>query len=313
MLGALIGGGISLLGGLFGRSDKKKQEQRQHQLDEMMGLRNLALVEAGNKERLRIAKELANTPLTFDAKGFMKGAEAAGFNPVTFMQGGGMALYTKGHNAAAAAQIAVPDVFQWGGRQAAEIPSIGSVAANALSTGFSIYQDGANRLADQAFQKEMLGLQLNAVQASNARRSRSFNVPFTVGAGTATRSGGGGTYLRSPFSDASIEAGQRTATNPYRMGNVDPTVPDAEMAETRYGDLGQELFGATNALNDLWYGITGKTSAERYKAWEPVRAELGQAAKTAAPYLSMAWDWTKNILPDFGQAQSRSTGTTGSW
>ncbi|QIG67465.1 hypothetical protein EVB40_007 [Rhizobium phage RHph_TM3_3_14A] len=120
-LGALIGGAVSLVGGLMGRSDAKK--------------RDAAAAKAAK------VPVISNTSHELDLKAMNAAAIAAGYNPMTILNAGGLSAFTKtrtettGQNAMAAVPTA---------------PSVGSVVAGAASSAFNIWRDDRQAAAQTA-------------------------------------------------------------------------------------------------------------------------------------------------------------------
>lgn len=279
MLGAilpgLISGGLSMLSGISSAKQAAKQSRLQYIQEETAHIKNNRRIQKANKANKKLGRELLATPMVteeqshVDVAGMMAAAEASGINPITFVRNGGLQAYAgskqtvTGHNAAAAFQLMSPQVYTRGASTAPHSANIGGAVANGLSDGFNAFMDVVNRNQTQQFQKELLGMQLDAVQRSGFKGSRSFSVPTmkTSGSISTTKMVGG---LAGMPGDISV--GDREWTNPFPTGTnlkVDPTVPNAEQAETRYGDILQELFGGFNLLNDMRYTMTGKTLAQQ--------------------------------------------------
>lgn len=106
--GALIGGAISLFGGIAGRKDAKKRDAA--------------------------AAEAAKVPVVTSHKlhlgSLVQDAIKWGFNPMSILNAGGLSAYTVTSTTGQNAMAAVPTA-----------PSMGSVFANAASTAFDIYRD----------------------------------------------------------------------------------------------------------------------------------------------------------------------------
>ena len=103
-----------------------------------------------------------------------------------------------------------------------------------------------------------------------------------------------------------------TVTNPYEWGKVDPTVRDAEMKETRSGDLSQAVWGLYVDAQDFLYNLTGMNSVKRYEAnsfkgmRENARAGLMTDAKAAGTLIG-------KILPYLPKKPQPFTGGGGGW
>lgn len=282
MIGALVTGGISLLGGLFGRSDKKKQERAAAAAQAKAEKANAIAIQDANRVNAGLADVLNQTPLverrststrrSLDVAGMMAAAEASGFNPVTFLQGGGMQAFiseevyedgiSTGHNAVAAAQLASPQVQQVAPKPTSTAPGLGSVFTNALSAGFGAYQDQKAREDSQNFQKELLNMQLNGIQKANGTGgSRSFYVPSKTTSGSQVTSAGSAGL----GSVSKPKPGDTTLTNPHPRP-IDPTIIDTDAYSALYGEPGEYVFGPLNMMHNGIYWLTGTTAEQRANA-----------------------------------------------
>lgn len=282
-LGALIGGAVSMVGGLMGRSDAKK--------------RDAAAAKAAK------VPVITNTSHEVDLAGMNAAAIAAGYNPMTILNAGGLSAFTKtrtettGQNAMAAVPTA---------------PSVGSVLANAAGTAFNIFREDAAAAAQTAA--------LSSSFPSVPRPSAGIMsiIGGTPGGG---RAGGGGLqFAARPTLAAKTAKGNPmaptmeapTVTNPYEWGKVDPTVRDAEMKETRSGDLSQAVWGLYVDAQDFLYNLTGMNSVKRYEAnsfkgmRENARAGLMTDAKAAGTLIG-------KILPYLPKKPQPFTGGGGGW
>lgn len=291
MLGSLIAGGASLLsglGGLFGgRKRDKENAARQQANDDFNQLEtakynhlNRADVIAMNAAVRARAEKAAKVPIVtttqhgkvvtkdsgftentthsagrVDWKTMMADAEKAGFNPVTWLQGGAMAAYTRlgastvrrsaststttqgddvttvtgsgAMDAALAGQyIPSPALFQKGTPAQSTAPTIGEVLGNAISAGASQFVSDLGVRNSENFQREMVNQQLQGVNRSGIGGGRSFYVPHTTTSGGVTqRTGGkptGPANLYVPYIDNSKTGGGRTIWLP------NPDIADSE-------------------------------------------------------------------------------------
>lgn len=248
-LGALIGGAISLIGGAAARKDAKK--------------RDAAAAEAAKVPV--VTDSTATTSHEVDLPGLISAAEASGFNPMTILNAGGLSAFTtstaKTHSETTGqnAMAAVPTA-----------PSMGTVFANAASTGFNIYrEDAAAKTAanNAALSQYPAAPPMSAAQAlgltpAGGRTSISGSqAAFSVGPSLSQRAGSGAPMMPE------IEAPK--TTNPHKRFDIDPTIPGAEAYEQRYGDseLANTMAWGMTGFDDLWYNVTGKTSDERYEQY----------------------------------------------
>lgn len=227
MLGAILGGAASLVSGLFGRSDAKDQARKERKAIASANAKAEALAAQMNREARARADAAALVPVAterenitrsvsqggVDMAGFMKAAEDNGFNPLTFLRSGALALFarnssttstedwtcTTGERAMDAAmqgqyipQLA-PVVSQ------TQVPSMGSVIGNALNTGVGQYLNDLDIERNNQLQANLLNRQIaGANQSGSLQGSRSGYVPAAFISGTKVAKPGGGELRASP-------------------------------------------------------------------------------------------------------------------
>lgn len=176
LLGAALSGGLSLMSGIGGMQSAKKQAKTQARMDEFARVWNQQEMDSAEERNNQLGDELLNVPLTERSRSFvdvermMFDANRAGFNPVTWLNAGGMQAYTAsetlttGHNAVAAFDLKrrVPQLI--GASTAQSIPSPLSVIGDAGQAALKSYQTDDRLLSSQAFQERLLGIRLNAMQ-----------------------------------------------------------------------------------------------------------------------------------------------------
>lgn len=268
-LGALIGGGISLIGGLLGRKDAKKKDKKAKKEADIANKK----AEEENKKAEERAEKASKTPVItktaskVDLKGLVTAAEKAGFNPVTFLNSGALSAFTSttskttGSNAGALTNVGyIPPTFA---PQTA--PSTGSVIAGALGTAFNIARE------DGLFQaKPSVSSFPSAPKPGWAQAMPQMFSPAS--SNFVTRATMSSKNKTSPVDGRPLTPSVETPTmtNPHTDWYVDPTVPDAEMLESRYGD--SELLSTAGFVHrgyaDLVYNLTGSTSAGRGKVYD---------------------------------------------
>lgn len=265
-LGALIGGGLSLIGGLFGRKDAKKKDRKAKKDADIANKK----AEEENKKAEERAEKASKTPVItktaskVDLKGLVQAAQDAGFNPVTYLNSGALSAYTSttskttGSNAGALTNVGyIPPTFA-----TASAPSVGSVIAGALGTGFNIARE------DGLFQAKAA---VNSFpSAPKPGWAQAMPEMFTTAAKAFVTKGTMSQKMPTDGSAIRPSVETPTMTNPHTSAYVDPTVSDAEMMETRYGDSEiLAMYGAvTRGYADLVYNVTGSTSAGRSKVYE---------------------------------------------
>lgn len=327
-----IGAAGSIFAGLSGRSAAKKTQKLQVQADQFAKAHNEAEIKFRNKQRLRLAKQIKNTKevttekttgtntrssttaSSFDADAMLKAAEASGINPITFLRNGGMAAFIrtktdeadtygttvtttrKGHNAVAAANMALRDLDLHNPTPISHVPGAGE----AIGQGISQFANAAGDIAarqdaqaftaaqsekHQAFQRELMMMSLGGVQRGGAiPGGRSFYVPgFSTSGSAVTRQTRGG--LAGPFLPTAPTQGDRENTNPFPVGSglqTHPKYVNAEQAESRWGDLLQELAGVVTFGADMWH------NASRYLASSPTAGAIRNYFKDLG--LSVSYD-----------------------
>lgn len=310
----LLGGlsaGASLLAGFGNQRAAKKQAKTQAAKEYIANELNKRNIMRTNKAKqklaLKLGKELKNTKEVttttsshagesrqdnysyVDTAGMMAAAEKAGFNPVTFVNAGGLQAYTQtgslsrewssdevtetrsGHNAVAVAnlkaQLMTPETFLMDAGVAQNIPDIFSVLGDAAGAGIKSYSDQANINDAQDLQRELLNTKLAAIQKqAGSNRGLSFTPSISTSGGSRTtgspsgggsgRSGGlstggkGGTW-QNPVPLEMDEPPK--VTNPHIAygGRVNPFLADAGGAWTqRYGEGVEVLAGVGIAAAD---------------------------------------------------------------
>lgn len=227
IFGALIGAGSSLLGGILGRNSAKKQarQERAWALEDREYAR-------GTYQRL------------------VEDSEAAGFNPLTALRGGGGAGYT-----ATTAPFLSSGSSGGGEHIANALTNVGSIIAN-----FDPFEDKLREAQYGVMQAQLANLQANTA----ATQKRMFDVPAVTGRTKVAA-------LPALAVGPSPESGDRTVTNPWTSGQVDPEYLDAEVFEARYGDseVAQMVYGARNMWADYnhntWLAIQPHLAPYRKK------------------------------------------------
>lgn len=340
--GPLIAGGLSLVSGLGARQSAKSQQKRQAANDMIANQVNEARIAEKNRRNLELGKALLKTKETtreqinetrtettaldnysyVDVDGMMDAAERAGFNPVTWLNAGGMQAYTqtgtrgvtestykadntttrRGHNAAAAYALMSPESALMTASQATNIPSIAEAVGNAGKAAFDVYRQDAARQQSQDFQRELLGLQLDAIQRNrgsgvtggtqvgNGTPSYSTN-GSTVTRGGSASSGGGLSMHSAPISGPILKAGDPAeATNPWSAfnGRVNMRMPDAGGAfSDRYGEAGEMIYGLGLMGIDAWENLPPQ--------WKVGITTRPPARTEPAPY-ERTWEWIKKNI-----------------
>lgn len=200
-----------------------------------------------------------------DMAGFMAAAEQNGFNPLTFLRSGALSLFAKttntnknktlsnvwnSQNMEAALAPASLGGFGGGGGYASQpviastrVPGIGEVFGNALTTGVNQYMADASAERQRQHEYDMVTAQLGGAQRPGSLTGgRSFFVPSVKTSGGKTVNGmnagiskfiGAGLTFKNP-GDPLCLMGKCIST--------DPKTSNAEDAETRYADIGSNIY-----------------------------------------------------------------------
>ena len=268
MLGSLLGGVGSILGGLLGGS------------------------ESSSGKKKSVTRSRSTTKHTVRLGQLVKQAERAGFNPLTVLNAGGLAAFTKTHTVGLS-----KTKEKFSGTSQSSSP--GAAVAGALNAVGGMMQPEGNALSEnaagawQAPTGQPAGadeLALVNAQLSSAEPILRPPVSSTFKAQPQLGGGSDGTPMQPTFEAP-------TVTNPFPKDSgikVDPTVPDAEMWQTRYGELGEYLGGVYVGANDIqknlgasWeHFIKNDIPAVRNKA----SSYADKAANAYATNASNLWD-----------------------
>lgn len=215
-LGSLITGGASLISGFLGMKGKEDQRKKDLRDQATRNQLNYDLIAAMNADVRARAEAAAKVPIvttgsdvstsSVDIAAMMKGAEASGFNPVTFLRNGGLAAYAKSTrnytesvtgSRAMEAALAGSEIFQHGAAPSQmSVPSMGEVFGNALTTGAGQYVSDMNQQQQNNFQMQLMNAQLQG----NNRRAAQYQA---TGGKYGTRFGDAPkAYLQGPYQNS---------------------------------------------------------------------------------------------------------------
>lgn len=183
LLGAALSGGLSLLSGFGAQSSAKSQQRRQLAYDEYARNWNQGQINNLNNARQSYGEKLLSQPDVatsensswVDVEGMMSAANRAGFNPVTWIQNGGLQAYTQSSsrntstNYAAAYEMMLPQLNLINASTAVNVPSALSVIGDAGQAALKSFQTDARLQESQAFQERLLGLKLDSIQKGKSR------------------------------------------------------------------------------------------------------------------------------------------------
>lgn len=293
MLGALVSGAASLVGGLFGRSSAKKQAEKEERAIKEANEKAEQLASQMNKEIRARADAAALVPVQrsrenltrggVDMDGFMQAAEDYGFNPLTFLRSGALSAFAytysddfecvTGERAmdAALSGTYLPQLSPV--ISSTKVPSAGEVFGNALQTGVNQWLSDSSQQSQNDFQMKLLNAQLaGANKSGSGNLARSFYTPSatTFGSKTKTTNAAQIPNLYVPYRDNSAAGGGRTVWLP------NPDIADSEQLTSAgvasgWGATKQQITGSDGTGRQTTIGDVGKMwPTERYlKSWIP--------------------------------------------
>lgn len=297
-LAALSMGG-SFLSSMGAGQASAKQGRLQMIEDNMNRLRNQETIDAVNIKREALGRELLTIPEVnevttgswVDVDGMMAAAERAGFNPVTFLNAGGLAAYThgwqktvrQGHNAADAFKMMLPEYALSTPSQVPQQYSPLSALGGAITAGANTF--GTMHRADMSYDLQMARLlAAGSMQGMGLSDGNGFARVIQSGAparvpGLAALTGGkigsaGGkdditvwpSYEVAP--NTLWEAKKPEVTNPFppQWGwSIPPGYADAQA----YEDAGTEIwswpYSIAKGINTVLWNTTGNTAEGHFQ------------------------------------------------
>lgn len=221
MWGAILSGGLSLLGGLGARQSAKSAQRQADARAEQSRLQN-AWTSAEMLDQ--VPKRIAGD------------AETAGFNPVTWLQGGALGYYTNAYQM----RMTSPG-------QTVQVPSMLSAFADAGSAALNAFRSDARYEDTKAFQSSQLDKQLASRAAIGQRSVELRPGQSALGLGT--------TYAAS----RAVSGPGTTVGGGLSISSVDPWsgkkymgTPSADDVETFGGEAGGFVQGLYNMGNAGW-------------------------------------------------------------
>lgn len=274
----LASAGGSLLSGMGAAQSSKKQARLQQIAENEARRLNEEQQRYIADERRRLGQEMlaveevheneSSSGNWVDVDGMMAAAERSGFNPVTWLNAGGMQAYqqswslskntSRGHNAADAYKLMLPEMLVTSAGQVPQQHSMLSAFGGALSAGANTFgtQYRANQSYDLQLEKLMMGQALQGMGLSQTNGLAN-TIRYGGGGGSSGAGVTGGSALSDlPYPDK-WKPGDVEFTNPYARAFIDSNSPNAETGEARYGEVGEFLFGMRNIVNDSIRNLTG--------------------------------------------------------
>lgn len=219
------------------------------------------------------------TTTRINYKQMVQDAEAAGFNPLTALRAGGGAGFTTTTHPALTAYSPLGEGLQ----------TIGSL--------LSSYDPQANERAK--LEHDLLQAQLQNIQTDTRQRMRSFEVPVKTG---STAVDAFGNPIRSDAAQnglgrmGTMTVGELSVTNPGYQDRVDPSVPDAQHSEDRYGEILGTIGGLYTGYKDFTYHMKkNKPFGDSKSNWQKAKDVWADPV----PYMKKANDWIEQDLKKF--------------
>ena len=230
-------------------------------------------------------------------------SEAAGFNPLTVLRGGGASSYNAG---AGFAPLSSPSI------SASPTPmfsppvkrAVGGSAVGDAAGVIGDFLQSFDPFADQKKEQEyrLVESQIAALNASALSGASSGSASYASGT-TERRPSGSAAALGKP---SPWTAGDVTVTNPFQTRDVDPNWSDAATWEQRYGEPGSWVGGAVVGAADTWDYAKKRVVS----AWNaPV--ERNSAMRTAARWVDKTLGTSKSKKS--GRVSKPFTGGGGGW
>lgn len=309
---ALLQGGLSLMSGIGARNSTAKQGRLQMMEDARVDYLNQDRMAAINAKREALGRELLTieeyeenySENTSDedsvSEGYvnvnamMAGAEAAGFNPATWLAAGALSAYSgrttstrtrstsfnsvtrRGHNAAAAYKLMMPDMYATNATSIPKVPDMLEILGNAGTAGLNTYNQLTKQSGQQNQQNDIIRALSGLVGGGSSGGGGGISyVPGLMGAiagiksagtGAPTTNGGAAssdkgltlpTLVGAP-SPTGWEYKMPEVINPWFSASVYQTRANAEAGSDRYGDGMEEVFGVRNLIADGYLNATGR-------------------------------------------------------
>lgn len=289
-LGALSFGG-SLLQGMGAKQASAKQYRLQQIEDNMARLRNEETLARVNARREEIGATL------LDSRNVVATAELAGFNPVTWINAGGLGYMTD------AAKFLVPEYQLSGATQVPQQHSMLSALGGAISAGASAF--GTQYRADQSYNLNMnkLDQQMDQFMMGFGQRNSLATIMGSgssagrSGALTAGPSRGGASgskdsdafwpgYEHAPSTMWEVKKPESTNPFPPQWGWTIPAgFANAEAYEDSLGEGVSIPYGVWKGVNTIMYNALGYTVPDVYR-------EAKAGASDLAGIVQRAWAGT---------------------
>lgn len=305
----LISGGASLISGLLGMGSEKARDKENAKRVREANERNEKRVQDMNADVRARADAAANLPIIVNQQGgvnvseMMKGAEAAGFNPVTWLRNGAMAAYSTTsqqtwNSHAMDAALAGSEIFQESAPAMSTARGPGEVLGSALQTGASAWVAEAQQQRQDSFQLALMDMQLQGANRAGNVGPRSGYVPTAFLGGNGATSSGSAVLSSNPgWSGVNAPPGwMNTDTD-----KLSPRYGGAEAVEGWGMYLRERLLpgimhdiGMPASAADEFQPVTDYWNKTVKPWWSKQMPALGGI--TAPPGYSRPSDWSEPIL-----------------
>lgn len=278
LIGPALSFGSSLISGLGARQSAKKQQKMQaayeyqnYLLQERANNYNRNITENRNSLMAGYGDEVLKQ---WNPTNIAKHADAAGFNPATWLMGmGGSYASMQQYGYELKRPELVYDTPYMQNAPTAQVPSVGEAVGGALQAGVNTYLSDQRAIDSRNFQREMMATQIAAIQANRGRpgsamgvpaSQRTFfgsgEIPYAVGAG---RSAIGGVVQTKPAENTTtvpgfpgIEPGFSPDLDYGRSATGYPIQPGKIAKERNEDDIFQQLswWMRNNVASSFGYG-----------------------------------------------------------
>ncbi|MRG64827.1 hypothetical protein GH789_05965 [Rhizobium pusense] len=200
-------------------------------------------------------------------------SQAAGFNPLTVLRGGGASSYNAGAGFAPLSSVPLTASTPSPSSTPMFTPPVKRAVGGGSGIGDAVSSIGDFLQNFDPFADDKREQEYRLVESQIASLNASALSGVARGAGsyasgdTDPRPSAVGASLAKPFSDSALgkpakwEAGDVKVTNPFQTEPVDPNWSDAATWEQRYGEPGSWVGGAVVGAADAWDFANRKASA----------------------------------------------------
>lgn len=330
ILGAALSFGGKLLSGIGAGQSASKANKRAVNLQAFADAQNQRLQADKNAADRDLGLSLisrADTMPDVDLSGWWAAGNAAGFNPVTWLNAGTLSLWDHRAEKAAFIQqgtsLQSPGVTQYGVAQQQAVPSTMSAIGGAISAGADSWSSSVQAQAKIDAQQAGMAALLGAVQTARAKGNplAGLGTPAFSMAGQLISGGGAAAALSlggvpRPKEFGGTGSSSDSDTNKYGLEEkdaerikgfgslnwqTDPALSNAEAFEDRYGDVLSEFAGLGVFLGDTYRNVTGRSFMDDWNASDAAR-------KAASQPKAGAWTWSDLMRGAAGYFSPRSGG-----